>query len=268
MRTYLILIKPHGQTSNNLFQHIHFESYCHSRGWAYVSPEYSDFVLGARISKFNFYLFKLLRFKLLIKFLVKICLAEEYNFDRKDFAEKKTKLQNSLKKIIYVKGWYFRVNELTKLYQSQFAQNFYEYSKLGGNTISNRLNKSKVILAVHIRRGDYKEFMGGKYFYEDETYLKYIRQIINLLGKPVEVILFTNDNNINMNNFQIDNCNVFISKGTVWEDYSLMSKSDYIIGPPSTFSMWASYIGAKPLYLIEDLTDNIVTLNQFRVILG
>lgn len=35
------------------------------------------------------------------------------------------------------------------------------------------------------------------------------------------------------------------------EDLFSLSKADYIIGPPSTFSAWASLYGTVPLYFIE-----------------
>jgi len=36
------------------------------------------------------------------------------------------------------------------------------------------------------------------------------------------------------------------------EDLYTLASCDYIIGPPSTFTMWASFYGRVPLYKIID----------------
>ena len=47
-------------------------------------------------------------------------------------------------------------------------------------------------------------------------------------------------------------------------DHYLMSRCDYIVGPPSTFSMWASYIGKAKYCHIRSGTDAI-TADSFTV---
>ena len=39
---------------------------------------------------------------------------------------------------------------------------------------------------------------------------------------------------------------------------------DYILGPPGTFSQWASFYGEKPLLHLFDSNDS-VALEKFRV---
>jgi hypothetical protein len=38
----------------------------------------------------------------------------------------------------------------------------------------------------------------------------------------------------------------------------------YLVGPPSTFTLWASYYGATPLYQVED-PDKAFSINDFKV---
>ena len=40
--------------------------------------------------------------------------------------------------------------------------------------------------------------------------------------------------------------------GTAAEDLHLMSRCEFIIGPPSTFSLWASFMGQVPLCIVRD----------------
>lgn len=43
-----------------------------------------------------------------------------------------------------------------------------------------------------------------------------------------------------------------------------MSQCDYLIGPPSTFTGWASYIGNVPLKYIESKNIDF-TLEDFKI---
>lgn len=45
---------------------------------------------------------------------------------------------------------------------------------------------------------------------------------------------------------------LYVSKCKWYEDHSLMSMCDYLIGPPSTFTSWSSFIGNVPTYHIKD----------------
>jgi hypothetical protein len=35
------------------------------------------------------------------------------------------------------------------------------------------------------------------------------------------------------------------------QDMYTLAECDYILGPPSTFSMWASYYGGRPLFMMH-----------------
>ena len=47
--------------------------------------------------------------------------------------------------------------------------------------------------------------------------------------------------------------NVHFGTGHAIEDLYALARCDYLIGPPSTFSAWASFYGKVPLYFIEDV---------------
>jgi hypothetical protein len=47
-------------------------------------------------------------------------------------------------------------------------------------------------------------------------------------------------------------------------DLYALAKCDYIIGPPSTFSQWASFYGSKPLFQLRG-DDARIKLENFRV---
>ena len=86
-----------------------------------------------------------------------------------------------------------------------------------------------VRLAVHIRRGDYKVWMGGKYFFNDDVYIEHIRQFLdNFPDKKVSVFICTNDRNLNVNCYReaLGLKSIYCPKGNEAEDLCLLSQCD------------------------------------------
>jgi hypothetical protein len=121
------------------------------------------------------------------------------------------------------------------------------------------------VVGVHIRRGDYKTFQDGIYYYDDTVYLKFIlsiqKQLILSGKKPA--FLLCSDEDIDLINFSIIP-GFKLPKSSVIKDLHSLSKCDFIIGPPSTFSQWASLIGGVPLRLIQNEKD-IISIDSFEI---
>lgn len=118
------------------------------------------------------------------------------------------------------------------------------------NTMRMYRSKGYFIIGVHIRRGDYKEWEGGRYYYEYEDYASSMRSLVSLY-KDCNVAFFISTNERYNNVFfrglticQFDN-------ETAAQDLYTLSLCDRIIGPLSTFSRWASWYGNVPLAFIE-----------------
>jgi len=47
-------------------------------------------------------------------------------------------------------------------------------------------------------------------------------------------------------------------------DIFALSDCDYILGPKSTFTQWASFYGARPLLHLQG-SDQVVKIEEFRV---
>ncbi|MCL1960046.1 MAG: alpha-1,2-fucosyltransferase, partial [Spirochaetes bacterium] len=170
------------------------------------------------------------------------------------------------KQNIYVGGWFFRVHELTAKYQDYFIAKYTLKEKYyKDNNYLKIINKQKengnIIIGIHIRRGDYKQWNEGKYFFDDNVYLKYKQNMKNeiesKLNKQCKIIFFSNE----PLSF-VEDENTYISKNDWYIDQFLMSKCDFLIGPPSTFTLWASYIGKVKYYHIEN-NNGIINLNNF-----
>jgi len=130
------------------------------------------------------------------------------------------------------------------------------------NLIAEFKNKGMVVAGIHIRRGDYAQFMNGMYYFDNETYIRFMRQIQNEIGKEV-CFFISSAEKITLNDPDI--AYFQIPQSTSIEDLYTLSLCDYIVGPPSTFSMWASFYGQTPLRIVSH-KDESISLNEFKII--
>lgn len=112
------------------------------------------------------------------------------------------------------------------------------------------------IIGIHIRRGDYKTFEGGKYYFELEEYRAHMQALCRMYrDKKVCFFLSTNEK-IDRDVFAgLEICEH--SNTTAIHDLYMLSLCDRIVGPLSTFSRWASFYGRVPLCFIE--RDNVIS---------
>lgn len=155
-------------------------------------------------------------------------------------------------KHLLVTGWSVRFPELFRKYKSEIIRLFEfvpEVRTKVGQTLQDS-PEGTVKLGVHIRRGDYRTWCGGKYFFDDGEYIEVIRQFVELLaGRSVDIFICSNDPQLAVSKYQrAFGSHVFFPKGSPAEDLCLLSECDYIIGPLSTFTLIASMYRDTPLY--------------------
>ena len=172
---------------------------------------------------------------------------------------------------IVVSGWYVRYYELFLKYRNEICDLFTidpQYTE----PVRKKMQKWEgVRLGVHIRRGDYAEWKHGIYCYDDETYADYIRQFADLLpGKTISVALATNDPALSAKQYRklLGNdkrIQVYLLRGNAVEDLFMLSECDYIIGPPSTYSLVAAMYRDMPLCRIDQVKDGQLSLSDFKL---
>ena len=125
-------------------------------------------------------------------------------------------------------------------------------------------NEGFFIVGVHIRRGDYKTWEGGRYYFEHEEYAKHMDDVARLYSdKKICFAISTNEKYDPEVFKRFTICE--LKNTTAIHDLYTLSLCDRIIGPLSTFSRWASFYGNVPLCFISR-EMNIEKEEDFSVI--
>ena len=180
--------------------------------------------------------------------------------------------QRKDRRLLFLSGWLLRdyasIRKHRELVKSIFQFDANTIDDCNAKLSLARRNNA-LLVGVHIRRGDYKEFQDGKFFFEVEIYREAIDQLRILFsseGRDIAFIICTNDQGIH-GSVLLNDSHIFHNRGSQLSDLCILSQCDYIIGPPSTFSAWASFYGAVPLtYIVK--RNQVIGKSDFRVIEG
>lgn len=136
------------------------------------------------------------------------------------------------------------------------------------DAVFSSIGNDYTFVGIHIRRGDYKEWLGGVYYYTDEQYhhiMKSIEEQLKNKGQKVKFLLCSNEN-LKLENFPDVNCFIMPSSSGAKDLYAL-SKCAYIAGPPSSYSQWASFFGKVPVNYIMSIKEDL-SLSDFSEIIS
>jgi hypothetical protein len=176
----------------------------------------------------------------------------------------------ALVKNIFITGFLFRTpdnfrkhsDKIRSLFKFDSSTQFLAEQVIGGL----KSTPDAKIVGIHVRRGDYLSWKNGEFFFDNETYASAMRQMqsnLTCLNVPTAFLIVTNDLK-SIHKHAFDGLPYFLSNNSEIIDLCLLSKCDYIIGPPSTFSSWASFYGKVP-YLHLNSKDEMVNMSKFLI---
>ena len=179
-------------------------------------------------------------------------------------------IKKARSKLVLVYGWLFG-DHVNQKKQRQILLDTWLPNKIYHDKVEEYVTRYKkdhdLLIGIHIRGGDFKRFEGGKWFYTPEQYYEKMKELAMLerfRDKKIAFVICTNEKNISLSS--AGNFTVYNEERHFIEDMYLLSRCDHIIGPPSTFSIWASFYGCTPLYMIGELetkiTDEIFKTNS------
>lgn len=249
----MLFVRDKGQMGNNILQYGHAYAWAREHGRKTVSMRFAYKYQYFKLCKsrwHNFFVYAA------AKYLAKLHLLPVLSFDTTvPYEDIDKALQKSGNAI--VEGWGVRFYDLFLKYRQEIVEMFSFLPKVE-SSVDASINKDETIrIGIHVRRGDYKRHLGGIYFYEDETYISTIKKALSAIsanGGKIGLYICGNDPTLNRTYYKeaFPKCNVHFPCGNPGEDLCLLSKMDFLIGPPSTFSLVASMYKDTPIYFIKD----------------
>jgi hypothetical protein len=168
-------------------------------------------------------------------------------------------------RILFVTGWKFRDERSIRKHAESVRRYFRPVDYHAAN-ISRLVEKARrdcdLLVGIHIRQGDYRKWLGGKYYFGTSDYVNIITQAGELWkGKRIRYLICSN---VKQDERLFKDLNYIRGTGDPLEDMYAFAACDYLIGPPSTYTMWASFYGSVPLLEVEAL-DMPLTLEEFKI---
>jgi hypothetical protein len=189
------------------------------------------------------------------------CIKREFRLDAPDFSD----LVGSAW-LILAEGLYF-VDYPSLL---KHADKIREYFRPAANYEAN-VNKvvalarkaSDILVGVHMRFGDYRNWEGGEFFIGIDGYLQVMKKIEALHpGKAVGFLVCSDEVH---DPTVFSGLNVVLGPNHIVEDLYTLAGCDYIIGGNSTYCRWASFYGDVPLCNLSHSKTMNVSLSDFQL---
>ena len=264
----MIFARDKSQMCNNLLQFAHIYAWGREHGRKVMSMRFSYKYPYFKITHSSLVSFPLY---VVAKFLAAIKVLPTASFKHAECDPVALEQMMLSHKHIVVSGWYVHFYELFLKYRDEICDLFTidpQYTE----PVKKKMQKWEgVRLGVHIRRGDYAEWKHGIYCYDDDTYTDYIRQFVALIpDKTICVCLSTNDPTLSAKEYRelLGNdprIQVHLLGGNAVEDLFMLSECDYVIGPPSTYSLVAAMYRDIPLCRIDQVNDGKLSLSDFKL---
>jgi hypothetical protein len=154
--------------------------------------------------------------------------------------------------MLAVKGWKFRDNINLVRYHTEIAQYFQPVEQIRNGAelaLSKARSLGDMVIGVHIRQGDYRGWKNGSHYFETEQYAHWMKNIAALDKSKKTAFMVCSSDPVDPACFR--GLDVIMGPGSVIGDLHALSLCDRLMGPPSTFSAWASFHGRKPLCMLQ-----------------
>lgn len=265
----MIFARDKSQMCNNLLQYAHVYAWGREHGRKVISMRFSYkyqyfHICHTNLTGFGWYLFA--------KYMAALRLLPTASFKHRDCNREALERKMLRHRNIVVSGWFVRYYDLFLKYRDEICELFTlddQYTapvKAKMQEAEQNSQDNILRLGVHIRRGDYAQWRDGQFLFSDEVYSDHINRFADMHpGKALHVYLSTNDPSVSEEHFQKLCPKVCIHhlQGSAPEDLFMLSECDYLIGPPSTFSMVAAMYRDIPLYRMDSADAQSMTPEGF-----
>lgn len=157
-------------------------------------------------------------------------------------------------RFVVTKGWKFRAQEALLKHRERLREIFLPHRSIDAEVSQSVIEARSAVdllVGVHVRLGDYASWQGGRYLFQIEDYARWMREVVALNpGMRVGFLVCSNGDVDGL--FCMDGLRVSGGPGSAVADLYALAACDRLIGPPSTFTLWASFYGMVPLHMLEE----------------
>ena len=263
----MIFARDKSQMCNNLLQYSHVYAWGREHGRKVISMRFSYkyqyfHICHTSLTGFGWYL--------MAKYLAALRLLPTASFKHSDCDREALERKMIRHRNIVVSGWNVRFYDLFLKYRQEICELFRIDDRY---TVPVRRKMQEeaeggIRLGVHIRRGDYAQWNDGMYCYDDDVYARHINRFAAMhKDSEIHVFLSTNDSSVSKERYQqlCPAVRIHFFQGSAPEDLFMLSECDYLIGPPSTFSLVAAMYRDISLYRMDSSVDSLMTTESFRL---
>ena len=264
----MIFARDKSQMCNNLLQFAHVYAWGREHDRKVMSMRFSYKYPYFKISHSNLVSFPLY---VVAKLLAAIKVLPTASFKHDDCDTEVLEQKMLRHKHIVVSGWYVRYYDLFLKYRDEICHLFTIDPSYTEPVRTKMKEWTGLKLGVHIRRGDYAVWKDGIYCYDDAVYADFIRQFAALKPEQdIDVYLSTNDPEVSAAKFEAllqdagPRLRIHLLGGNAVEDLFMLSECDFILGPPSTYSLVAAMYRDIPLCRMDQVCTSGLELSDFK----
>jgi hypothetical protein len=155
--------------------------------------------------------------------------------------------------VLVVQDWWFRSPQYCAKHRDvirAFLTPWERHLEAARRALAPAREPGRFVIGVHVRRRDYSVFKDGRFLFSHDQYRRIMESAAALLPDREVSFVVCSDEDVPTGAFA--GLDVIHGTGHPVEDLYALASCDRLIGPPSTYTAWASYYGAVPLYRIED----------------
>jgi hypothetical protein len=174
---------------------------------------------------------------------------EDYDLCGEDFQRRL-----SCHRLVIAKGWKFRAHAALKSRREDVVRLFTPQQYILAEVerfIARARAGSDLLVGLHVRLGDYATWLGGRFYYGLDAYAAWLKAATALWPeKKVSFVVCSNGNVDDL--LSLPGIRASTGPGAPITDLYALAACNFLIGPPSTFTLWASYYGGAPLHMLME----------------
>lgn len=179
--------------------------------------------------------------------------------NREKMEQKRTKM--SRKGIHILNNWYYRDYESLFKHHGEIVSAFAPVEEYASKAELFLMNVRETypeytLVGVHIRRGDYKFWQDGRFYYDNEAFGKWMAELEQSMRRKTLFLVFSNEP-VELKELGNDLVEIIKGPGHPVVDLYVMAQCDYIFGPPSSYSWWAAFYGEKKYLTVHSRGQHI-----------